>query len=302
MGYFYIEICSETPKTETQDKTMESTGAMESVASDEIAKVDKTNQEDSPISMEPVTVREPFPYLITSGLSLEEKDAYLERLMLESMDIRYRFCRLTSDTQISLQSRNVKIKKISDEVKSFHPHYHNKVFKYRAIDIPKAMGLLNESWNFTFYGVLEHIIVKLGTVANRVTLGVYKKSLSQYSKRRLFECPDGIFGGSKKEDEEEMVMKRANKGTSMYDITLGDVMEIVSEFRKEMKVEEFEMRLLSNEVEDNHMVLFFAVNSSLVLSKSLFPLTQEQKERLMACGIWHVSCGEFIFQHKPLVS
>ena len=297
--------CLETlspKKNEAQKNQLENSGAIESATSSKIAEVDDTEPLDSPISVEPVTVREPFPYLTTSGLSPEEKDVYLERLILESMDIRYKFGRLASDTQISLQSRKVKVKIISNEVMAFYPLYHDNVFKYRDIDTPTVMGLLSESWNFVIYGILEHIIVKLGTVEDQANLEAYKKSLCEYSKRRMLECPEGIFGGSKKVDEKEMVVKMANKATSIYDTTLEDVQKIVSKFKKVMNVEEFGMRLISIGVEDHHTVFFFGVNTLLVRSESMFPLTQKKKERLMARHIWHISCGEFIFQHKLQVS
>ena len=257
---------------------------------------------DSPLPGTPVTVRDPFPYLVTSGFSLDEKNALLERLMLESMDIRYKFGRLSSDVQMSLQARNVSINDISDVVKIVHPRYHDNIFKHQATDVSTAMGLLNDSWNFYFYGTLEYMVVKLGTAGDQVTLRVYKRSLDEYSKRRLFECPDGILGGSKREDEEDMVVKKANYDTSVYDTTLGDVRHVVSKLQMVMGVEELEVRLVSTGIEDHHLLLFFAVNSSLRHSQAIFPLSHERKERLMADGIWHVSCGDFIFQRKPQVS
>ena len=80
-------------------------------------------------------------------------------------------------------------------------------------------------------------------------------------------------------------MKKSNKTKSINDITLTDVTAFVEEFRKEIKTDEFSMRLLSTGVEDSHSVFYFAMDTSLVNSDAAFQLSLERKERLMTAGV-----------------
>lgn len=249
----------------------------------------------------PAVVQSPFPYLITSGLSAGEKESLLERLMIESADIRLKFCTLASNFHGSLLLRNVDTTKLNDEVRNFHPYYYERIYKYRATDITTAMGLLHNNLNFHFYDVLSHVITKLGTVDDKQALLSYQNTHAEFSKRRLFECPTGVFGGSRWEHEEEMIVKKLNRNKSINDVTLADLSVFVEQLRKEVKVDEFSMRLLGVAVEEGSTLLYFALDMSLVNSDATFPLSHELKLRLIDMGVWHVSCGEFIFQHKPKV-
>ena len=283
-------------KPEEQDEIPEVMEVVPSPSSE-----DQDHVDISTTRAEPIIVQDPFPYLITSGLSAEEKDSLLERLVLETADIRLKFCTLASNFHESLLTRNVNVSKLNDEVHAFHPYYYERVYKYRATDITTAVGLLHNNLNFHFYAVLRHLIAKLGSIDDRMALRNYESVHAEFCKHRLFECPDRIFGGARWEHEEELIVKKSNKTKSINDITLTDVTAFVEEFRKEIKADEFSMRLLSTGVEDSHSVFYFAMDTSLVNSDAAFPLSLERKERLMAAGVWHVSCGEFIFQHKPQV-
>ena len=246
-------------------------------------------------------VQNPFPYLITSGLSQEERDGLMERLVLECANVRLKFCSLTCNFLLSLLSRNVSLSQVSDEVQKFLPFYYDQVFKYRATDVAMAVSLLTNSSNFQFHAIFNHLIDKIGSLDDKDEYQEYSKLLGDFSKRRLFECPDGIFGGSRWDQEDELVVKKRIKGKSIHDVMLEDVSRYVSEFRAEFKVDEFNMRLLSISMEGSHLVLYFALDKGLVNSEACFPLAQERRERLMEVGVWHVSCGEFIFEQRPQV-
>ena len=88
---------------------------------------DQEHVDISAACAEPIVVQDPFPYLITSGLSAEEKDSLLERLVLKAADIRLKFCTLASNFHESLLTRNVNMSKLNDEVHTFHPYYYERV-------------------------------------------------------------------------------------------------------------------------------------------------------------------------------
>ena len=88
---------------------------------------DQDHVDISAACAQPILVQDPFPYLITSGLSAEEKDSLLERLVLETADIRLKFCTLASNLHKSLLTRNVNVSKLNDDVHTFHPYYYEMV-------------------------------------------------------------------------------------------------------------------------------------------------------------------------------
>jgi len=225
-------------------------------------------------------VQNPFPYLITSGLSQEERDSLMERLILECSDIRLKFCSLTYNFLLSLLSQKISLSQVNNEVQKFLPYYYERVYKYRATDVAMAIGLLIYNTNFQFYGIFNHLVGKIGSSSDKDSLQEYSRLRTEFSKRRLFECPDGIFGGSKWEHEEELVAKKSCKEKSIHDVTLEDVLQYVSQFRAEFKVDEFSMRFLSVSMEGSSLVLYFALDMGLVSSEACFPLTQERKEHL----------------------
>ena len=55
--------------------------------------------------------------------------------MLETADIRLKFCTLASNFHESLLTRNVNVRKLNDKVHTFHPYYYERVYKYRATDV-----------------------------------------------------------------------------------------------------------------------------------------------------------------------
>ena len=79
-------------KPEEQDEILQVMEVVPSPSSE-----DQDHVDISAACAEPIIVQDPFLYLITSGLSAEEKDSLLERLVLEAADIRLQFCTLASN-------------------------------------------------------------------------------------------------------------------------------------------------------------------------------------------------------------
>ena len=109
-------------KPEEEDEILE---VMEVVPSPSAE--DQEHVDISAACAEPIVVQDPFPYLITSGLSAEEKDSLLERLVLKAADICLKFCTLASNFHEFFLTRNVNVSKLNDEVHTFHLYYYERV-------------------------------------------------------------------------------------------------------------------------------------------------------------------------------
>ena len=269
----------------------------EIVVSDRSSEVNQSSEESKNEPMN-IAIREPFPLLSTSGLSIKEKDSLLEKLMMESMEIRLKFASLVSSITISFLSRDIDVSELTNELKSFGSLISESVSSIGSVG--EAMGMLNECWDFNEYSLLEHLILKFGTSEDHESMEDYKENLGEFSRRRLFECPEGIFGNSENESEETVIMKRLEKGVTPYDVKLKDVQEISSSFRKQMGIRDCDLRLRGVGREDQSLVLTFSVTSSI--AAMIFPLLQDKKEMLFSKGIWHVTCGEHVFQQENRVS
>ena len=88
---------------------------------------DQDHVDISTACAEPIIVQDPFLYLTTSGLSAEEKDSLLYRLLLEAADIRLKFCTLGSNFHKSFLTRNINVSKLNHKVHTFHPCYFIKL-------------------------------------------------------------------------------------------------------------------------------------------------------------------------------
>lgn len=239
-------------------------------------------------------IENPFPYLKTSGLSIKEKDELFERLLLESMTIRLAFASLVSNTVISLMTQDISSSKIHDELKSSKLNHYKTVAGVESVGM--ALGNLGEYWGFSDNSLLEQIILKLGTSEDKQSLEKYRQGLAEFAQRRIFECPTGMFGPSLGQSEELVTVKRKDQSTILNDMSLNQVQIISAILKSEMGVEPSDMRLVSYHKQE-HMVSLELIFCMLALAaESLFPLSGEKEERMASLGVWHVSCGEYIFQ------
>lgn len=240
-----------------------------------------------------VAVREPFPFLSTSGLSSKEKDDLLGKLIQESMEIRFKFSSLVNELEMSLLRGNIDIDIIRDEMKYFGCRDHDAIAAIS--DVSGAVGAMNESWNFCEFNLLENVLEKFGSGEDRAKLKSYKENLAEFSQRKVNECPEGVFGGSTKEDEVVLTVK---KNYTNHDVTLSDVQNLCRKLRKEISIEDCNMRLICTGMENQSLVLTFGIASFVLQIVS--SLLEDHREKLILHGIWYASCGEKVFTTKEV--
>ncbi len=161
------------------------------------------------------------------------------------------------------------------------------------------MGMLNEYWNFCDYTILEHIISRLGTHEDRASLEKYKQSLADYTQRKAFECPRGILGVSIGENEEMLTIKTMDKRTLLHDITLNQVLILSAIFKKELDIDDSNMRLVGHQRDNRSLVLSYGVLTPV--ANVIFPLPTNKKDKLISLGVWFIKCQEYIFEQEHQV-
>lgn len=274
--------------------SLQNTHLMEQDESISSSTTSTSSTEGGSIPITSPKAQDPFPYLKTSGLSTKEKDELFERLLQESMTIRLAFASLVSNTVMSLMTQDIGSSKIHDELKSSRLNHYRTVAGVESVGM--ALGNLGEYWGFSDNSLLEQIILKLGTSGDKQDLERYRQGLAEFAQRRIFECPSGMFGPSLGQSEELVTVKRRDQSTILNDMSLNQVQILSAIIKSEMGVAPSDMRLVSYHKEE-HMVSLELIFCILGLAAdSLFPLSGEKEERMTSLGVWHVSCGEYIFQ------
>lgn len=247
----------------------------------------------------PPKVKTLFPFMNTSGgLSAKEKEELHEKLLTEFTVIRFKFAELVISTKVSLLSRGISPADILNEAKDFGLEHSELLAGLE--DAGAVMGQLNERWGFCEHSLLEHIITKFGTDEDREKLENYKKELSLYSQRRIFECPEGIHGSSVQDDERHVFVRRRDPSIVAQDMTLDDVLSYTSHLRGVMGLRDCNMAMISCGSKDDSLDLTFGISQSL--AEKIFPLTQDQQEQVFSMGMEHIMCNEYFFQRKAVSS
>lgn len=199
---------------------------------------------------------------------------------------------------MSFLQRDISSVMICNELKSSNLLHYKTV---AGVDgVGTALGCLGDYWGICEHGILEHLILRLGTHEDQQSLEKYHQDLAEFARRRLFECPVRMFGASLGEAEVAVMVKRLDAKTILYDTTLNQVQIFSAIFKKQMDIDSSEMRLLSYQKDGSSLELEFGVLVSL--TDTVFPFSSEKKEKLISLGVWLVSCGDYIFQHKLQVS
>lgn len=258
-----------------------------------------TNDEtEADIPTTPPAPLQPFPCINTSGLSSDERSALSERLLQESLMIRLEFTSLVSATEASFLQRDVTSTMICNELKSSNLLHYKTVAGFESVGA--AMGCLGDYWGVSEHSILEHLLLKLGTHEDCEGLEKYHQDLAEFARRRLFECPVGMFGASLGEAEIALTVKRLDTKTILYDTALNQVQIFSAILKKQMDIDSSELRLMSYQRDGNSLELQFGLLASL--ADTVFPFSSEKKEKLVSLGVWLLSCGDYTFQHKPQVS
>ena len=138
-----------------------------------------------------------FPYLDLNEEQLQQ------RLYSDSVDIMYKFQKLFEETTKSLEQRGISAKLLSRHLKclgSLKPTFADIGLPQLRLQLPQvqesdtenAMSIIADYCSFFNYGIIEHIINKLGTKDDKDNLSEYKESFAEYAKRHIFECPSNV--------------------------------------------------------------------------------------------------------------
>lgn len=140
------------------------------------------------------TKRHHFPYLYVNHLSNDEKDQLRSQLILEYQNITTKFSDLVNNVCTSLVNRNVTPKELAITLMNVKPFLTSGPDLPCNEEIEKAaenstiFSILQSYISFFNYYIIEYIVQKFGASENKENLDHYKRDLSVYYERIVFQC------------------------------------------------------------------------------------------------------------------
>ena len=242
-----------------------------------------------------------FPYLRVS----EQQEELKTRLCVESEDIMDKFWYLHSRVYKSLCERNVPVNKLVTHLLSLHafdPVYEDSqkpalqtFFQElrNAGSIEDVLYITRDYFSFFNYRVIEHIVDGLGTDQDRVELQNYKQAFDEYSRRRIFECPQ-VYGSKSSADHVDLVLKV----DCVYEkFTVKELKKFQYRLSRIFCVSPQSILRLCR-VEEGCLQLIFQVPS--FVQQEIFPLSNQQVSALAAEGVIRLTCGDYQFVAKVI--
>ena len=253
-------------------------------------------------SPNPTLTSSSFPYLIVS----EEQEELRIRLCVESEDIVDKFWYLHSRVYKSLCERNIPVDKLVTHLLSLHafdPVYEDSqkpalqtFFQElrNAGSIEDVLYIIRDYFSFFNYRVIEHIVDGLGTDQDRVELQNYKQAFDEYSRRRIFECPQ-VYCSKSSADHADLVLKV----DCVYEkFTVKELKKLQYRLSRIFCVSPQSVLRLC-QVEEGCLQLIFQVPS--FVQQEIFPLSSEQESALAAEGVIRLTCGDYQFAAKVCI-
>ena len=248
-----------------------------------------------------------FPYLAAPNLNKNEKKLLRGHIQRQFQEITMRFADLVESVQESLNRRGVEAKVLTRKVMYLKGYIsHNKsaqsgLLQNRIQEMREAkttddiFDILHDYVSFFSYTIIEHIVDKLGTEADRENLQTYKSHFTEYCRRSVFQCPFSICSKNS-EHFVDLVMKVVSDSmTAPYSMNVVELFQ--GEVFDQLHLSKHTLKLCS--VEEGCLQLTFQMPG--FLTSFVFPLNADQVKGLRKLGVTELVCNG-VSQLKDFVS
>ena len=255
----------------------------------------------------PISCIKGFPYLNVSGLTTDEKNKLVGRLITDYQQINDSFQDLLADTCDSLEKEGVTPKHLAKcclTLEALDPVCQTKlttdgpptIFRDRVEEMKKSTDIidvfiiLRDYFSFFNYHTLERLIARLGTDGDRSRLQKYKQELKDYCKRNIFECIP-ILSLPSKSDHSVLGIKL---GEQFKKFTLEQLQYLKYNISKITGITEPALLVLY--VEEGCLQITFLIPS--FLEELVFPLSADQETALLGENVLCLKCGGYYYPRK----
>lgn len=241
-----------------------------------------------------------FPLLKNDNMESEDYEKLKTRLYADSVSIMETFVDVYTSFFQSLSDRKIPIKKLVAYLKTFgaftpiykgenQPLLKDELSKlnFETADMDDIMMIVTDYCSFFNYRLLSYLVKKHGAPNDQEELKQYEKAFTEYAKRRVFECPSEIG---------EMNKRCANilvKLDDNYDrCSLNQIGLLENDLCKTFGISNLNLR----RIEKGCLQLTFQL--PFFVQEAIFPLSQEQEEKLIALHILRMDSGNYHFTRE----
>ena len=166
-----------------------------------------------------------------------------------------------------------------------------------AETVDAVMSVVKDYCSFFNYHMLEHIIDEFGTKQDKENMASYKEDFNKYAECCITQCPSEIG-------------KMSEEGSTNLFVTLDDSFDncsvshltvFIYDLRKILKIPS-NVTLKLCQINTGSIKLIFQMLHDCLVQLAIFPLSSEQEAELSSLGVVQLSCGDYQFQKKKVIS
>ena len=246
----------------------------------------------------PTGTQQIFP-LLKRDISSEN----YRKLYSESVSLTESFGRMVNEFFQSLSSRDVSIKKIVGTLKAFgafSPVYkgenqsllRNELHRLdpNTADIDDIKSIVLDYCSFFNYRLISSLVASLGTEDDKQLFEKYEAEFIEYAKRLISECPSEL---GKLITSNAILTIKLDRRYEQYSLNQLKLLE--ADFCKIFNISNLYLCLVTS----GCLQLIFQL--PWFVQNEVFPLTQEQEEKLAALHVYRVTCGYYHFTVKVCI-
>ena len=174
-----------------------------------------------------------FPYLVTSGMSAEERQQLESRLQSETNKIIRFFDDVATATLESFRQQKVSLHTISMHVTNLRPLIkpasQRSISRIKWKTIEECFARLANYWSWFNTHILEQLIEHCGTEEDQRQMSLYLEVRKDFLKRSIFSIPQNAYGAKRHENSRKLVLKLANNTNETEANILEDIRVLVYE-------------------------------------------------------------------------
>ena len=239
----------------------------------------------------------------TDGLNLGEKKWLSGKLLEEHDLIKRHFRHLVSETLKSLEERGIGPKALIrhltglqalDPVQKDTPLvlFQDRLEKMqKCTSVQEVLTVVQDGYSFFNYGLIEDIIMELGSTDDEKMLQKYKEHLKVYCERSIFEIPHSYGPPG-----DCLVFMNGNDEFEKY--TVNEVDRFIFKLTEIFNITRHTLRLVS--IKKGSIQLTFHIPD--FVAKVIFPLSRDQERALEGEGITEITCRNYHVSLKVRIS
>ena len=254
------------------------------------------------LSGTPTETQKAFPLLQNRvpNITSENFKKLQTRLYSESVSLTEKFGRMFNNFFKSLKDQNISIEEIIADLKAFgafSPVYKGENQPYlrdelgrldlATANINKIKLIILDYCSFFNFRLFSYLVASFGNESDKKQMENYEAEFIEYAKRRIYECPSelGVLNATN-------AILTVKLDSHYEQCSLNQMRVLEADFCRILNISNLNLCLITS----GCLQLTFQL--PWFVQKKIFPLSQEQEEKLAALHVIWAVCGYYQFTVK----